>query len=136
MSLPAMPLSMTPAELKAIYDLLCMLSGGDAREVFSWDGNDDINDPLTMAMLKVFMVAGQQVPDNLQGKIPDVVLSMQAPLEALERDALLQGVLQEREACACLVEQIGREHDQWERSGIFARAIAKTIRQRGQKAGA
>lgn len=57
---------MTEAEMKALYDLIEQLSGGNAENVFAWDGSDDASDPTTSACVKLFKAKGVRLPDNLK----------------------------------------------------------------------
>lgn len=56
--------TLTEEEAKAIYDIIDELSGGNAANVFSWDGDDDMNDPKTTGLVKIFKAAEKDVPDN------------------------------------------------------------------------
>lgn len=57
----------TNDELKALYDLIAMLSGHSPENVFARDGTGSLDDPTTRAMVKLFRAVGrgQLVPKNL-----------------------------------------------------------------------
>ena len=53
---------LTTEECRAVYELIDILSGGNAANVFAWDGTDDSTDPEISAMTQIFLAAGQRVP--------------------------------------------------------------------------
>lgn len=57
----------SPAEARALYDLIDGLSGGNAGNVFAWDGTDDPADPATAACVKILRAVGKPLPENLEG---------------------------------------------------------------------
>ena len=54
---------LSETECKALYDLIDELSGGNARNVFAWDGTDSLKSFTTTACEKVYKTAGKEVPD-------------------------------------------------------------------------
>lgn len=57
---------LTLPEASAFYGLINTLSGGNPSGVFAWDGTDDLNDPTTSVMAKIFDALGQEIPENLR----------------------------------------------------------------------
>lgn len=55
----------TNEEIKALYDVISELSGGNPENLFAWDGNDDINDPTISATVKIFKMCDKKYPANL-----------------------------------------------------------------------
>jgi hypothetical protein len=58
--------TLTAEECRAAYGLIDELSGGNAANVFAWDGTDDPADALHRAVAKLFAAAGVRVPDELK----------------------------------------------------------------------
>lgn len=56
----------TVEEVEAIYSWLDDLSGGNASNIFCWDGTDSIETPYFSAAYKVFKTCGRSVPKNLE----------------------------------------------------------------------
>jgi hypothetical protein len=42
------------------------MSGGNPENGFAWDGTDDINEPVTSALVKIFKSVGRKIPKNLE----------------------------------------------------------------------
>lgn len=59
-------ITLTPAECRALHELIAMLSGGNPENVFDWEGHDDPADVQVRAVTKVYMAAGERVPYHLQ----------------------------------------------------------------------
>lgn len=61
-------LTFTPEELKALFELIDSLSGGNVGNVFLYDGSDSLDDPTTSAMVKLFRAVGRErfLPNNLK----------------------------------------------------------------------
>jgi hypothetical protein len=58
--------SFTKEEVKEIYNFVDSMSGGNPENGFAWDGTDDINDPTTSALVKIFKSVGRKIPENLE----------------------------------------------------------------------
>lgn len=59
---------MTEFSEEECYELFQMIddaTGGNACDVFAWDGTDDPEDTWVKAAVKLFKACGQNVPDNL-----------------------------------------------------------------------
>lgn len=56
---------LTNEEAVALYRLLDELSGGNAANVFAWDGSDNLSSPTTSACAKVLKAAGRDIPEGL-----------------------------------------------------------------------
>lgn len=54
----------TTEECQELYFLLDSLSGGNAENVFAWDGTDDPSDPGISAAVKLFKACGRSVPEE------------------------------------------------------------------------
>lgn len=56
----------TKEEVSAIYDTIDELSGGNAENVFSWDGENDPDDPAISSMVKIFKTLRRDIPEDLK----------------------------------------------------------------------
>jgi hypothetical protein len=56
----------TAEEVKEIYNFVDAMSGGNPENGFAWDGTDDINEPVTSALVKIFKSVGREIPENLE----------------------------------------------------------------------
>lgn len=59
-------LSFSPEEAESVYELINMLSGNNAENVFAWDGSDTLEDVQTKAMAKLFRACGRPLPPELE----------------------------------------------------------------------
>ncbi len=50
-------------EMRIILEILGQ--GQDLHHIFAWDGTDNINDSYTAVFVKVFKLAGYNIPENL-----------------------------------------------------------------------
>jgi len=57
-----MKLSLTREEAKAVHEIIDQLSGGNPQNVFAWDGTDNLENPTTRAMAKIYLMAGEKIP--------------------------------------------------------------------------
>lgn len=55
----------TGSECFALLQMLEDTTGGNASDVFAWDGTDDPEEPWVKAAVKLFKACNRQVPDNL-----------------------------------------------------------------------
>lgn len=60
------PVTFTAEEVKEIYNFVNAMSGGNPENGFAWDGTDDISDPTTSALVKIFKSVGREIPENLE----------------------------------------------------------------------
>lgn len=56
----------TKEEIESIYELIDILSGCNASNCFNWEGNNDITNPTTSAMVKIFTTLGKDIPEDLK----------------------------------------------------------------------
>lgn len=59
-------MTITLSEAKALYETLDETTGGNADNVFAWDGSDSPSDPGLSAWAKVFIAAGRPVPEEMR----------------------------------------------------------------------
>ena len=61
-------MTLTTEEAQALYQLIEILSGGNAHCAFAWDGSDSMDDPMTSATVKLYLAAGEDVPESCGGE--------------------------------------------------------------------
>ena len=61
-------MTLTTEEAKALYQLIEILTGGNAHSAFAWDGTDSVDDPMTSATVKLYLAAGEDVPESCGGE--------------------------------------------------------------------
>ena len=59
-------ITLNKAEAEAVFELIDQMSGGNPENGFSWDGTDDMSNPTTSALFKIFKECGRNVPENLE----------------------------------------------------------------------
>lgn len=65
-------LTLTAAECRALYDLIDMLSGGNANGVFGEEMPGGLDDDTSRACAKVFAAAGRRVPDWVEAELEEL----------------------------------------------------------------
>lgn len=85
---------LTDSEAASIVGIIGMLSGGNAENVFAWDGSDDPSDPGISGPAKLYKAAGDKVPATCEGlplDVPEVLERIRSICDAAEdaRDAVM-----------------------------------------------
>lgn len=63
--------TLTATECAALHELIDGLNGGNAGDVFAWDGSDDPTHDLESGAAKLFLGAGEEVPATLMGVLDE-----------------------------------------------------------------